>query len=93
MSEPNVVAAVEGFADWSKPWRFLETILTHEDLSEADRVIVRSIWADVCHAAHWQGCGLFEGSEAANRALKSIHPWLSQVARAHFVRAASYEWQ
>jgi hypothetical protein len=93
MPESNVLAVVEGFADWSKPWRVLETVLTHQDLSEADRIVVRGIWGDVCHAVHWQGRDLFDGSEAANRALKSAHPWLSLVARAHFVRAASYEWQ
>lgn len=93
MAKSNILTTVEGFADWSKPWRFLEAVLTHEDLSEADRVVVRSIWADVCSAVHWQGRVLFDGSEAANKAMKSTHPWLSLIARMHFVRAASYEWQ
>lgn len=93
MPEPNILTAVEGFTDWSKPWRFLESVLTHTDLSDEDRVVVRRIWADVCSAAHWAERKLFEGSEAANQALKAAHPWLSLVARAHFVRAAAYEWQ
>lgn len=93
MPESNILAAVEGFADWSKPWRFLEAVLTHVDLSDEDRVVVRCIWADACSATHWTERNLFDGSEAANRALKGTHPWLSLVARAHFVRAAAYEWQ
>jgi hypothetical protein len=93
MSESNILAAVEGFADWSKPWRFLEAMLTHDDLSEADRIVVRGIWTDACNASHWRERDLFDGSEAANQALKHTHAWLSQVARAHFVRAAAYEWQ
>lgn len=93
MSESNILTAVEGFAEWSKPWRFLEVVLTHEGLSEADRVVVRGIWADVCSAIHWQERNLFDGSEAANLALKSGHAWLSLIARTHFVRAASHEWQ
>ena len=93
MSESNILIAVEGFADWSKPWHFLEAVLTHTDLSNEDRVTVRRIWTDVCSAAHWTGCKLFEGSEAANQALKATYPWLSLVARAHFVRAAAHEWQ
>ena len=93
MSESSILSVVEGFAHWSKPWQFLETVMTHDGLSEADRVVTRNIWTEVCRAVHWQGRDLFDGSEAANQALKSTHPWLSQVARTHFVRAASYEWQ
>lgn len=93
MSESNILNAVESFADWSKPWRFLEAVLTHPDLSDQDRVVVRGIWADVCSAAHWSEHKLFDGSEAANQALKTAHPWLSLVARAHFIRAAAHEWQ
>ncbi|WP_201315937.1 hypothetical protein [Dyella sp. EPa41] len=93
MSESTILTAVEGFADWSKPWRFLEAVLTHADLSAEDRMVVRAIWADTCNAAHWSERQLFDGSEAASQALKAAHPWLSLIARTHFIRAAAHEWQ
>lgn len=93
MPESTILAVIEGYADWSKPWRFLEAVLTHADLSDADRVVVRGIWADACSATHWSDRTLFDGSEAAMRALKATYPWLSLNARAHFARAAAYEWQ
>ena len=93
MSESNIIAVIEGFANWSKPWRFLEAVLTDEQLSDGDRVVIRSVWADACSAIHWEERSLFDGSEAASRALKTTHPWLSMLARTHFVRAAAYEWQ
>lgn len=93
MAESNILAVVEGFTNWSKPWCFLEAVLTHEDLSDADRIVIRNIWADTCCATHWEQRTLFDGSEAASRALKSAHPWLTLLARTYFVRAATHEWQ
>jgi heme-degrading monooxygenase HmoA len=93
MSESNILAVVEGFTHWSKLWCFLEAVLTHGDLSDADRIVIRGIWADTCSAVHWEQRSLFDGTEAASRALKKMHPWLSLLARTHFVRAAAYEWK
>lgn len=93
MSESTIITVVEGFVHWSAPWRFLEAVLTHDNLSEADSLVVRRIWADVCSAMHWQDRELADGGEAANGALKRAFPWRSPIARASFVRAAAYEWR
>lgn len=93
MPKSNLIAVIEGFTDWSAPWRFLEAVLTHGSLTEADRVLIRSVWADACNAAHWKEGDLSVGSDAADRALHGSFPWLSSLARSHFVQAASYEWK
>jgi len=92
MPQSNIVSIVEGFADWSAPWRFLEAVLTHECLSETDRIVARNIWTHACSAAHWQNYDLSIGSKSADLALSRAFPWLSPTAREYFVRAASYEW-
>jgi len=93
MSQLQVIQAAESFTDWSAPWRFLETVLTHTSLSETDRIVARNVWAHACGAAHWQGCDLPSGIAAAEQALSRAFPWLSPIAREQFVRAASYEWR
>lgn len=92
MSPSNIVSIVEGFTDWSAPWRFLEAVLTHECLSETDRIVARNIWAHACSATHWQHGDLPAGCKSADQAIDRAFPWLSPTAREYFVRAASYEW-
>lgn len=91
-SKQNIISTVEGFTDWSAPWRFLEAVLSDAGLSEADRIVARTIWTHACSATHWQNYELSAGSQAAERALDRAFPWLSPTAREYFVRAASYEW-
>ncbi len=93
MTESHVLAVLEGFADWSRPWTFLETVLTHEGLSPADRREIRGLWAHACSSAHWQARDLSVGAELAACALHQTFPWLSLAARRQLVRAAAYEWK
>ncbi len=93
MPKSNIIAVVEGFTDWSRPWRFLESVLSHGSLSDADQVVVRGIWAEVCSSTHWEGCDLATGRDAADQVLRRSFTWLSDMARLHFVRAAAYEWK
>jgi hypothetical protein len=93
MSQSQVIQAAESFTEWSAPWRFLEAVLTHASLSETDRIVARNVWAHACGAMHWQERDLSSGIAAAEQELEGAFPWLSPVAREHFVRAASYEWR
>jgi hypothetical protein len=93
MSQSQVIQAAESFTDWSAPWRFLEAVLTHTNLSETDRIMARNVWAHACGAALWQERDVSAGIVAAEQALNVAFPWLSPIAREHFVRAASYEWR
>jgi hypothetical protein len=93
MPKPHIVVVVEGFADWSRPWSFLDAVLRHGSLSKADQIVVRIIWENVCSSTHWEGFNSVTGSNAADQALQSSFTWLSDIARSHFVRAAAYEWQ
>lgn len=93
MPKSNIIAVIEDFTDWARPWRFLEAVMSHKSFTDADRIVVRSVWAEACSSMHWEGGDLTIGSHFASEALCTSAAWLSDIARSHLIRAASYEWR
>jgi hypothetical protein len=88
-----IVKSMESFATWSKPWEFLQSVLIYEGLSATDQEWARAVWAEACKSGHWCSSELSVGSVNADRALTERYPWLSTLARAQVVQAASYQWR
>jgi hypothetical protein len=88
-----IVEAMDSFADWSRPWEFLASVLAYEGLPATDQELVRAVWMEACKSEHWCNGEPSAGSLNAERALTKRYPWLSTSARTQVVRAASYQWR
>jgi len=93
MNESKIIAAVDAFTRWNRPWEFYEITKAHVFLSNDDRAELAEIWKEVCRADHWMHPLLSQGAAAADQSLTARFPWLPSQTRVQFVNAASYQWR
>ena len=89
----EIIAAIEAFEAWDLPWRFLADVTAWPTLTAADRTTIQQIWMEACDVRHWHHADSAQNAAASDLALQERFPWLTEHARAQFVRAASYEWK
>lgn len=85
--------AFEEFADWSFPWKFMESVLCAPSLGAPDLDAMNQIWAEATSETHWTSADLATGAHRAEAALAQKYPWLTPAARTSLARAASYQWK
>lgn len=88
----KLVAAIEGFSHWDRPWDFfthVSSLLAPDARGELER-----IWATANEAAGWTvGNDLAHGCSLADARLSVNYPWLSTQARRQLVNGAAYQWR
>lgn len=88
----ELVAAVESFDDWGRPWEFYVSVSAL--LSNDAREELARIWATATERAIWSACeDLAQGCSLAEGRLSLDYPWLSAGARRQLVNGAAYQWR
>lgn len=87
----GVVAAIEAFDAWERPWEFSSSVSGSPTLTPDDRAVAHQVWLAACDARNWQHAA--SAQTVVNRTLQEQFPWLTELARAQLIRAASYEWK
>jgi hypothetical protein len=88
----KIVAAIESYNSWERPWEFFPSVLSSLELDA--RKEMEHVWATAGEAAIWSTCkDLAHGCSLADAHLSENYPWLSVKARQQLVNGVAYQWQ
>lgn len=89
----HVSRALESFDQWAQPWKYIDTVLAHQELQDAETQLINKIWAEATSPKFWTGPSMRACEELVRHELIGSYSWLSTNAIDSLVRAASYEWK
>lgn len=87
----NINQAIQSFTDWTYPWKFLETVLTHPELGPFEKNLSRAVWVEAFNDKYWRSTEMAECVLHIEVGIAKKYPWLSALACKNLARAASYE--
>jgi hypothetical protein len=90
----KLVAAIENFDCWDRPWEFYTLVSSSSSLNAVARAELERIWATATETGGWSTCkDLTHGCSLADNRLSISYPWLSAEARRQLVNGAAYQWR
>lgn len=89
----KINAALEGFADWASPGKFIDAVVADLSLNAYAVDLLKQVWAEATHERHWTSADLESCRRIAEIAIRSKFSWLTKQASENVTRAASYLWR